>query len=293
LRKRVDIHTVNTVSFKETIDFSIDTPHSVRIKHFPCDELVPLHYAETIEILVATNVDGRVVIGKQSHTFLPHDVVVIPPYYVHSTICRQCSGELYNFKISLENMKAFVDINAVLQWSQKQIFGRLFIPELYDKMTSAVHRLISEDENIFSRIHCILDVVEMLAEVNEDVQSVSCGSDDEDRLRDLIRWTHEHCREHITLDTAAAQMNMSKYYLCKFFKQHTSMTYVTYLNQVRLEDAAQMLLTGKNVTEAALECGFESVSYFVQLFRRVNGCTPGQFVKLNGIILHQDNIATK
>ena len=295
MRQRVAMHTVNTRSFKENVAFSTDTPHSVRIKHFPSDEIVPLHYAETLEILVANHVDGRIIVGKQSHQFLPHDVVVIPPYYVHSTICRQSGGTLYNFKISFENIKTFININAILQWSSRQMFGKLFLPELYEPMLSLIQRLIQEDDNLFSRLHCILEIVEMIAQANENAVLLPAegSNDDEDRLRNLIRYTHEHCCERLTLDTAAAQMNMSKYYLCKFFKQHANMTYVTYLNQVRLERASQMLLTGKNVSEAAMECGFESVSYFVQLFKRTLGCTPGQFVKLNGIVTQEDNIQTK
>lgn len=214
MRKRVDMHAANTYSFKENVDFSVDSPHSIRIKHFPCDELVPFHYAETIEILIATNVDGKIIIGQQSHTFLPHDVVVIPPYYVHSTICKKCTGELLNFKISFENMKAFLDITSIIQWSQKRIFGKLFIPEAYDRMYPIMQRIVEEDENIFSRIHCILEIVELLTVINADLPAIPYTAlEHEDHLRKLIRWTHDHCREHITLDTVASQMNMSKYYL--------------------------------------------------------------------------------
>ena len=52
MRKRINDQSINTTSFKEDVEFSADTPHSVQIKHFPCDEIVPLHYAETLEMLV-------------------------------------------------------------------------------------------------------------------------------------------------------------------------------------------------------------------------------------------------
>ena len=57
MRKRINDQSINTTSFKEDVEFSADTPHSVQIKHFPCDEIVPLHYAETLEMLVADHVD--------------------------------------------------------------------------------------------------------------------------------------------------------------------------------------------------------------------------------------------
>lgn len=284
MRKRINDQSINTTSFKEDVEFSADTPHSVQIKHFPCDEIVPLHYAETLEMLVADHVDGMVTVGKNRRKFLEQDMIIIPPYYVHSTVCHRGDGTLYNMKISFENMKAFMDIQAMAAWMDGSLFGVLFAPELFETMKKIIQRLIEEDDNLFSRMHCILDVAELLTTVNQksSLKELHVEPGDEDRLRQLIQWTHEHYQEHISLDMVSQQMNISKFYLCKYFKQTTNMTYLTYLNQVRLEKAVQRLRLGRNVTECAAECGFDSVSYFVQLFKRTLGCTPGQYIRLNG-----------
>ena len=81
---------------------------------------------------------------------------------------------------------------------------------------------------------------------------------------------------------------MSKGYFCKFFKSISGITYITFLNQVRIEKATDLLKAGYNVTECAMACGFESISYFVQMFKRNLGCTPGQF--LAAIYTQNDNI---
>ena len=181
-------------------------------------------------------------------------------------------------------MKNFIDLQAMAAWMDGSLFGVLFAPELFAPMKKIIQRLIEEDNNLFSRMHCILDVAELLITVNQksNLKELHVEPGNEDRLRQLIQWTHEHYQEHISLDMASRQMNISKYYLCKYFKQTTNMTYLTYLNQVRLEKALQRLRLGRNVTECALECGFDSVSYFVQLFKRTLGCTPGQYIRLNG-----------
>ncbi len=294
MRKRINDHNINTSSFKdqnintssfkEDVEFSADTPHSVQIKHFSCDEIVPLHYAETLEMLVADHVDGTVTVGKNRRKLLEQDVIIIPPYYVHSTVCHRSDGTLYNLKISFENMKTFMDIQAMAAWMDGSLFGVLFVPELFEPMKKIIQRLIEEDNNLFSRMHCILDAAELLTSANQksSLKELHVEPGDEDRLRQLIQWTHEHYQEHVSLDMVSQQMNISKFYLCKYFKQTTNMTYLTYLNLVRLEKAVQRLRLGKNVTECAAECGFDSVSYFVQLFKRTLGCTPGQYTRLNG-----------
>lgn len=158
MRKRVDDHTINTLSFQEKVAFSADAPHSVRLKRFPFDEIVPLHYAETMEIVLVKDVVGSIIVGKKSHAFLPQDVVIIPPYYVHSTNCKRNDGFLYNVKVSFEELKAFMNIPAIVEWDRRVLFRRLFMPEAYDEMMRIVQRLIEQDDDIFARMHCLLDL---------------------------------------------------------------------------------------------------------------------------------------
>ena len=56
------------------------------------------------------------------------------------------------------------------------------------------------------------------------------------------------------------------------------MTMQQYLRQVRLERAAELLKTGRcNVTEAALEVGYNSLSHFSSAFHEMFGCCPGLY----------------
>lgn len=82
MRERVAELTVNTNVFKEQVDFSKDTRIQSELKHVLFYELVPLHYADTLEIMVLDNIKGQIIIGKKTHEVLEHDVVIVPPYYV-------------------------------------------------------------------------------------------------------------------------------------------------------------------------------------------------------------------
>ena len=56
------------------------------------------------------------------------------------------------------------------------------------------------------------------------------------------------------------------------------MTIPQYLRQLRMERAAELLRSGKfNVTEAALEVGYSSLSHFSQAFHETFGCCPGLY----------------
>lgn len=290
MRERVSENCVNTTSFKEEVEFSRETPHSVRVKRFFTDDSVTLHYAPTIEIIIVTDVEGEVIVGQSHHRFLPRDVVIIPPYYTHSTKCRKGSGKLINLKISMEDLKAFVNIPALIEWENASISGVFYAAELYDEMSTIVRRLIEKDDNIFERMHCMLDIAEILIRLNQKagLEQKRQEQKKDARIYQLIQWTYTHYGERISVDEVARQVNMSKGYFCKFFKSISGITYITFLNQVRIEKATDLLKAGYNVTECAMACGFESISYFVQMFKRNLGCTPGQF--LAAIYTQNDNI---
>ena len=70
----------------------------------------------------------------------------------------------------------------------------------------------------------------------------------------------------------------SPFYLSRLFSQEAGMTIQQYVRQVRMERAAELLRTGQcNVTEAALEVGYNSLSHFSTAFHETFGCCPGLY----------------
>ena len=68
---------------------------------------------------------------------------------------------------------------------------------------------------------------------------------------------------------------MSAFYFCKTFKKATGMTFTDYLARVRIEKVKNLLLNPhKRVSEAAYEAGFQSLSQFNRVFRRIAGESP-------------------
>jgi len=87
---------------------------------------------------------------------------------------------------------------------------------------------------------------------------------------------HQH--EEITLNEVAQAVNMSSFYFCKTFKKATGMTFTDYLARVRIEKVKNLLLNPhKRVSEAAYECGFQSLSQFNRVFRKVAGESPSDY----------------
>lgn len=99
-----------------------------------------------------------------------------------------------------------------------------------------------------------------------------------DRISRALEYIDAHFAESITLEQLARETALSRTHLCKCFKDVTGQTLFEYIEQVRVQHACYLLRTsGKTLTETAMEAGFESVSYFNRVFKKICGCTPGQY----------------
>jgi len=88
----------------------------------------------------------------------------------------------------------------------------------------------------------------------------------------------EHLGEQLGLHQVAQAAHMSAFYFCKIFKGATGLTFTDYIARARVEKTKQLLLNPHmRVSEAAYEAGFQSLSQFNRVFRRIVGEAPSAY----------------
>jgi AraC-like DNA-binding protein/ligand-binding sensor protein len=88
----------------------------------------------------------------------------------------------------------------------------------------------------------------------------------------------EHQGEELSLEQVARAVNTSKFYFCKMFKKATGINYTDYLARVRTERAKNLLLNPNlRVSEIAYEVGFQSLTHFNRVFKRILGRSPTDY----------------
>lgn len=100
--------------------------------------------------------------------------------------------------------------------------------------------------------------------------------------RERVERTTAILRSHLSeppdIEALGAQVGCSPFYLSRLFSKETGMTIPQYIRQIRMERAADLLLEGRhNVTEAATEVGYSSLSHFSKAFCTTIGCCPALF----------------
>jgi len=84
---------------------------------------------------------------------------------------------------------------------------------------------------------------------------------------------------NIDLDNIADEAYFSKFHFIRLFKNIYGKTPHQYLTAVRIEKAMLLLRANKPVSEVCFSVGFESVSSFGSLFKRMTGVTPSAFLE--------------
>jgi AraC-like DNA-binding protein len=102
---------------------------------------------------------------------------------------------------------------------------------------------------------------------------------EQNRLKIVYAFIENNFQRNITIDEMGQLTHLSKAAFCRYFKKMTRLTFTEFLNQFRIEQAKRLLKEDKNVTETCYECGFESLSYFNRIFKKVVGQNPIQFKK--------------
>lgn len=88
----------------------------------------------------------------------------------------------------------------------------------------------------------------------------------------------EKLGEALSLEQVAVAAHMSPFYFCKVFKAATGLTLTDYIARARVEKVKQLLLNPHTrVSEAAYEAGFQSLSQFNRVFRRIAGQAPSAY----------------
>jgi AraC-like DNA-binding protein len=101
------------------------------------------------------------------------------------------------------------------------------------------------------------------------------------KIQHALDYINSNYTDDITLSETAVQAELRISQFSKLFKHMCGMSFVTYLNYVRVSKAEEMIInTMVPITDIALECGFNSIRNFNRTFKKLKGTTPSDLRKL-------------
>ena len=100
----------------------------------------------------------------------------------------------------------------------------------------------------------------------------------DDLLGKALRYIDTHYQTPLSLDDVANELHISKNYLSDLISKRLGMPFTQYKQGLRILKAQQMIANGgDNLTQIALQIGFDSLSHFSKVFKQVTGLSPQQY----------------
>ena len=251
----------------------------------------PIHCHAEYEINLVLLSDGKHIIGTREEPFSEVDMVIIAPFVPHvwkareegnRVITVQFSGKMLDFPML--RLRQFRSIETFLK---RAVPAAKFHLSEDDPLVSEVLALAQAKD--FDATVAFLRLLNSMAEreftILGDVDSGMRQSRSR-RVARVMEYSQEHLGETIRLSDVSSLVDMSDLAFSHFFKKHTNLSYITYLNGLRISRACRELeSTAMSVSEICWDCGFNNKSNFNRLFLQAKGMTPSAYRKYISRIL--------
>ncbi|HEY4543444.1 MAG TPA: AraC family transcriptional regulator [Tissierellaceae bacterium] len=110
------------------------------------------------------------------------------------------------------------------------------------------------------------------------VKDISIESCSHPVITDTVKYIHDNLDKDLTLENVANEVHVSKNYLSLLFSKFVGLSFSDYINKLRIEKAKTLLKNGNlNLIDVALECGFNSQSYFCSVFKKFEKISPKKY----------------
>ena len=253
----------------------------------------PIHCHDIMELNFVENVAGaRRVVGDSSEVIGDCDLVLITSSDLeHVWEQHECKSDdihevTVQFYIHFEDehtpfrTNPYKSIYRMMMRAKRGLAFRMSaIMTIYPRLV----KLASIDDN-FLMAHELMYILHELSKFDDAYELASSTfakvevSSESRRVLKVKDFINTHINDELRLEQLANLVGMTPTAFSRFFKLRTGKTLSEYIVDIRLGQAARLLVdTADSVSEICWNCGFNTLSNFNRLFRKRKGCSPTEF----------------
>jgi AraC-like DNA-binding protein len=256
-----------------------------------------LHRHQEIQLTWIQEGEGTLVADSNMHTFrsgeiywlgvnMPHVFKSDPSYFEPSSekkvqtlnIFFNVSGQLDSF-FELPEMKHLKSFLLARQMGFKVPLQHT--PEISDKMLEMQHSSGIDQLLHFIELLKLLSSYQDLEPLSSGSQPVAYSEHEGIRIGAIYNYIMQMYDKPVTLEDVAKQAHMTPQAFCRYFKKHTLHTFVSFLNEVRINEACKKLTDGNydSIATVAYNCGFNSITNFNRVFKGITRQSPSEYLE--------------
>ena len=284
---------INTELFKEVSPLS-SKDCFILIERQKTNFNFPIHIHPECELNFIENAKGaQRIVGDSIEEIDEEELVLVTnPHLEHAwKDYRNVSKNIHEITIqSHPELLTDTFLNKNQMISIRQLFrhaerGVAFSREYIAKMRPLLKTITCENDSFYSLIKLLIILHEL--SIDKGMRELSTGQfaanvlhqhSSDESLGRVMDYLSRHYSEVIRLSEVAEMVNMSESSFCRFFKQHTSKSFIDFLTDIRLGAASRALIDSSlSIAEIGYDCGFNNLSNFNRIFKKKKGVTPSEF----------------
>ena len=249
---------------------------------------VALHWQESMELVFVKRGTGLVQVGAESCPARMGDIFIFTPGTLHAL--RQAEGqcmEYENIIFELELLGGADDLCAEryllpLQSGRMALQPRIIPGEAGYPQAAACLQEAEEANKVKTAGYelaikgALLRFLSIL--IGQHGTPLPADTTDTRRLKTVLQLIEAEYATPLRIEDAAEACGCSQSHFMRWFKKMTGQGFTAYLNDHRLNLAAELLrITDATVLDIAGRVGFDNLSYFNRLFKRRYGMTPREY----------------
>lgn len=250
----------------------------------------PWHFHDELEITFVIKSEGTKFIGDHISEFKPGEIILLGarlPHYWRN-------HRSYYQDVEEKAAEAII-IRFNLDYAGTEFLGIPPMKPIFDLLNDAKRGIYigGQNEGLQQKLinFLMLDEGQKIIALTEILWSIAtkqqydylCSigyahqykSNDIEKIDTVYDYVLNNFKSDLSLKDIALRCNMNPAAFCRYFKKKTGKTFKDFMNEIRLGNAAKLLLKGDlTIAEVAFESGFNNPSYFNRLFKRMKGITP-------------------
>lgn len=236
------------------------------------------HSNQDIELFFV--IDGRIEVKIQEESFQmkKDDVILINSNKKHSYKISQ-DALVGMFRINFQEISSYLGTNFALFWCNSVIDKG----DSYELLISYIkkilnHYLLTEGKEDYYQLSLFYGMVNCLINyflINHLDENFVENNKEEIRINEIVSYINNNYNQEISLNDLASKLFLSNAYLSRYFKKTFGVTFLEYVNNVRLHHAVEDLIyLNKSITKIALDNGFANSALFNKLFKETYSVSP-------------------
>lgn len=281
----------------KTLQFNVPSiqGQSLTVQEDVMDYFYPhLHRHLEAQLMWVVKGRGVLVVEDTLHSFKENDVFFLganQPHVFKSATQDGFTNESRSISIffdpngKLKSLFSLGEFDSLNQFIYSNARG-FKVPETYfAQISERVLKLKSADQ--IDKLMHFFYLLKSLASISKETDPLCAeriGAKVVDgkcsRITLICNYIKSNFKKELTLEDVANHANLTPQAFCRYFKKHCGVTFVSYLNRIRIKEVCHQLNEEylDSVSFIAYNCGFNSITNFNRVFKQIIGCNPKEYI---------------